>query len=58
MDELGLYLALSLEPQGRCGDLDVFKNVKAVDRLVDQLEVEKLGRKVRWSLDVDPVEMY
>jgi primosomal protein N' (replication factor Y) len=23
-----------------------------------QLEVEKLGRKVRWSLDVDPVEMY
>ena len=23
-----------------------------------QLENEKLGRKVRWSLDVDPVEMY
>ncbi|OGI57035.1 MAG: primosomal protein N', partial [Candidatus Muproteobacteria bacterium RBG_19FT_COMBO_61_10] len=23
-----------------------------------QLEREKLGRKVRWSLDVDPVEMY
>lgn len=23
-----------------------------------RLEVEKLGRRVRWSLDVDPVEMY
>ena len=23
-----------------------------------QLEAEKLGRKVRWSLDVDPIEMY
>jgi primosomal protein N' (replication factor Y) (superfamily II helicase) len=23
-----------------------------------QLENEKLGRQVRWSLDVDPVEMY
>ena len=23
-----------------------------------QLEAEKLGRKVRWSLDIDPQEMF
>ena len=26
--------------------------------LLPQLESSKLGRKVRWSLDVDPIEMY
>jgi primosomal protein N' (replication factor Y) len=25
---------------------------------VKQLEQSKTGRKVRWSLDVDPIEMY
>ncbi len=31
---------------------------RLLDLLLPQLEKSKLGRKVRWSLDIDPVEMY
>ncbi len=31
---------------------------RLLDLLLPQLEKSKLGRKVRWSLDIDPIEMY
>jgi primosomal protein N' (replication factor Y) len=31
---------------------------RLLEPLLQQLEQSKLGRKVRWSLDVDPIELY
>ena len=49
----GRYRAQLLVQAGERKALHDFLNAWLI-----QLEAEKLGRKVRWSLDVDPVEMY